>query len=464
MIPKNHKNEVIDGTGTYDNNKTVYKTFGTILRSNAIVDDESKRLETISNILDIPLPKNFDSRISWDKYLSTDISNQGACGSCYAYATVNMLADRFELQSGGKIRFNVGLSKILPVICEYESDINWKELKDNESLQEKARAKGHTTSACNGNSLYNAVTYLYRYGTTTEQCIPPTGYNSWCSNLTPKPCKALGDYKNESDLPTCEQLVGPDYDECMDGETALRRFRAVAIYNVPANEKAIMYEVYRFGPVACGFTVFDDFMKYDGKSIYTHPDKRSRPNGGHAVLICGFGTEKQNGLDIDYWLIENSWGKNYGTDGYCKIQRNIPELELEKNVVSLIPDIPYLIENEKCYPEQVKYIETSRSDTLREEFGIDEKTGYRYITIEKIKAGKLKGDLTPLIKPNEVPDFCQFVAGHLTESGKIKHPNDIYSIDNLEMTGIHIHISKPLLIVLLIVIFIIFWKLLKRKN
>ena len=157
-------------------------------------------------------------------------------------------------------------------------------------------------------------------------------------------------------------------------------------------------------------------------------------------------------------------GKNCGTDGYCKIQRNIPELELEKNVVSLIPDIPYLIENEKCYPEQVKYIETSRSDTLREEFGIDEKTGYRYITIEKIKAGKLKGDLTPLIKPNEVPDFCQFVAGHLTESGKIKHPNDIYSIDNLEMTGIHLHISKPLFIILLIVIFIVCWKLLKRKN
>jgi len=460
-----HKNEIVDGSGSYDPKNKVYKTFGTVLRSNSIVNDEAERLDTISNLLDIPLPKNFDGRKAWDRYLSTPISNQGKCGSCYAYATVNMLADRFELQSGGKIRFNVGLSKILPVICEYESDINWKELRDNETAQEQARAKGHTTSACNGNSLYNAVTYLYRYGTTTEGCIPPTGYNSWCSNLTPKPCKALGDYNKESDLPTCEQLVGNDYDECMDGITALRRFRAVSIYNVPANEKAIMYEIYRFGPVACGFTVFDDFMNgYNGKTIYTHPDKRSKSNGGHAVLLCGFGTEIQDGKEIDYWLIENSWGKEWGMEGYFRIQRNIPELELEKNVVSLIPDIPYLIENEKCYPDQVKYIETSRSDTLREAFGVDEKTGYRFITIEKIKAGKLKGDLKPLIKSNEVPDFCQFVAGHLTEEGKIKHPNDIYSIDNLEMTGVHIHISRQVLFILLIVLGLIGFFLLKKKK
>src|SRR5579864_6634530 len=99
--------------------KKIYKTFGTVLRNDPLVNEESKKFETISNILDIPLPKNFDGRKAWDKFISTPVANQGKCGSCYAYATVNMLADRFEVQSAGKIRFNTGLSKIMMTICEY---------------------------------------------------------------------------------------------------------------------------------------------------------------------------------------------------------------------------------------------------------------------------------------------------------------------------------------------------------
>lgn len=51
---------------------------------------------------------------------------------------------------------------------------------------------------------------------------------------------------------------------------------------------------------------------------------------GHAVKIIGWGVEK----DTPYWLCANSWGTEWGDNGFFKIIRGNNECEIENNVVA----------------------------------------------------------------------------------------------------------------------------------
>jgi hypothetical protein len=49
------------------------------------------------------------------------------------------------------------------------------------------------------------------------------------------------------------------------------------------------------------------FLFKDG--IFYHPDPIDEYEAEpHTVLVIGFGTELINGIDEDYWIIQNSYG------------------------------------------------------------------------------------------------------------------------------------------------------------
>lgn len=60
-----------------------------------------------------------------------------------------------------------------------------------------------------------------------------------------------------------------------------------------------------------------DFQLYTG-GIYDGDCSSDPDDIDHAVLIVGYSSED----DVDYWIVKNSWGADWGLDGYFYIERN----------------------------------------------------------------------------------------------------------------------------------------------
>lgn len=84
---------------------------------------------------------------------------------------------------------------------------------------------------------------------------------------------------------------------------------------IAQTEDALKNAVGSVGPVSVGIFVADSFYYYDG-GIYDEPNCNGDID--HGVLAVGYGSE--NGKD--YWLVKNSWGTNWGENGYVKMARN----------------------------------------------------------------------------------------------------------------------------------------------
>ena len=74
------------------------------------------------------------------------------------------------------------------------------------------------------------------------------------------------------------------------------------------------------GPVVSQITVYKDFPRIyniTDNSIYIY-NGSAEYDGEHAIVITGYGySEKENKY---YWLIQNSWGKEWNVNGFIKVE------------------------------------------------------------------------------------------------------------------------------------------------
>lgn len=55
---------------------------------------------------------------------------------------------------------------------------------------------------------------------------------------------------------------------------------------------------------------------YKGGIFTDHKCEDDR--GDQNALLVGYGTEN----DVDYWIVANTWGKDWGEDGFIRLLRN----------------------------------------------------------------------------------------------------------------------------------------------
>ena len=377
---------------------TLIKSFGSVLRDNTQVATASFKFKAVKRPERIKdLPKNFDGRIIWRNYL-TRVKAQGSCGNCWAVASTAVLSDRFSIMTLNQI--NTELSPLTATLCS--EVINPKPEFDENAISQ-ANLIAHSTAACNGNSILNALSYLYVYGATEAFC-------NLKANVQKLGFKYVAEVKNLQELPQCQELYGKEFDECAVKGVAARYFRSMGTYIIPNDITQIKEDIYQFGPVVSGYIIYSDFLEeYDGKSIYMGPKKGATPQGGHAIRVVGWGEEEVNGEVVPYWWIANSWGEEWGLGGYFKMKMNIKECELESNFAAMIPDIYGL-----KIPDYVSFENTAEEAIMRRQFRVNPQTGYLLSAERKIKEKKLIGFLDPFVHDAQLlPDFKKVYAALL---------------------------------------------------
>jgi hypothetical protein len=397
----------------------VSKSFNTLLTNNLSVhekkyslsSDNPSQLYTTSPTTKAPpfklkktLPKEFSPFNNWGDFI-TPVNNQGSCGNCYAQSSCSALADRFTLLTNGYVC--PILSSYLPTICD--GVLTFRHL-DRDIISQR-NISSHSSAACTGNTISNIMEYLYKFGSVTDQCFD--------KNLLPVlGVKLESDIKSPTDLPYCDKVLTSGYNTCLDKTTPAIFFRAISFYNVYPDIEYIKNEIFHWGPVVAGMIVYNSFLNnYDGTTIYMGPTKNDTDQGGHAIKLIGWGVE--NG--IEYFWVQNSWGTQWGLNGYFKIKCDV--CDIVKNVMALIPDIPNFPLEILDYPS----LATDDMKKIRDEFHVDSVTGYKFSALNNPDY-RDKIELYVMFKYilDIMPDYKTFWVGETTA----KMPIIIYSQEN----------------------------------
>lgn len=93
-------------------------------------------------------------------------------------------------------------------------------------------------------------------------------------------------------------------------------------YCIVFGEDDIKRDIMNYGPVVANIQIHVDFLAYK-TGIYRKGDGVARFSGFSSIKIIGWGEDEikkgEQSKGDKYWIVQNSWGEDWGENGYAKI-------------------------------------------------------------------------------------------------------------------------------------------------
>lgn len=103
--------------------------------------------------------------------------------------------------------------------------------------------------------------------------------------------------------------------------------------DVPENDEAALKKAVAKQPVSVAIEAGGRAFQLYQSGVFTGKCGTSLD---HGVAAVGYGTENGH----DYWIVRNSWGKNWGEDGYIRMERNLAGSSSGKCGIAIEPSYP----------------------------------------------------------------------------------------------------------------------------
>ena len=213
----------------------------------------------INFLSDKDLPDRFDWR---EKGAVSSVKNQLQCGSCWAFSATEAIEGEWFLKH--KQLYNL-------------------------SEQELVDCSGYLGNmGCEGGTMDAGFKYVIQNGLCLNKSYPYNASDNVCQNQT------------------CVKHVHID-----------------TYFDVPHNNEIQLKKAVTQQPVSVAIQAnLQSFQLYK-KGVYSDP--QCGTDLDHGVLLIGYGyaeNDDENDDNLEYWIIKNSWGENWGEKGYMRLLKN----------------------------------------------------------------------------------------------------------------------------------------------
>ncbi|XP_063906827.1 procathepsin L-like isoform X1 [Zophobas morio] len=207
----------------------------------------------------VPSKQPVDDEVDWrTKNVISDIKDEGDCGSSWTFSATGAVEGQLALKTG----------ELTPLSAQ--------------NLLDCSSDYGNT--GCDGGFTDSAFDYIHDNGIMSESAYPYEGAAGACRFDPSQSVTSISGY------------VDVDF----------------------MSEVGLADAVANIGPIAAAIDATEALQFYYGGVFFDETCNINESDLDHGVLVVGYGRE----LQYDYWIVKNSWGVDWGENGFYKSVRN----------------------------------------------------------------------------------------------------------------------------------------------